>query len=134
MEWPSLMIVVAIIGILAGVAIPAYQNYIGRSILTSAYQEISSGRVAYELSVNQGYGGQITTAQLSLPSQTEYCNMSVNIPDPQTRIANKAIACILKNTGLFGMNAEVYLSRNANGEYSCHTINVPTKYQPKECS
>lgn len=130
----ELMIVVAIIGILSAVAIPAYQDYIGRSILTTAYQEVTSGRVAYELGVNQGYGGQITTAQLSLPSQTEYCGLSVTSPDSQTKIATKAIRCTLNNTGLFGVGAEIYLTRNANGVYSCHTDNVPTKYRPKGCS
>lgn len=130
----ELMIVVAIIGILSAVAIPAYQDYIGRSTLMTAYQEINSGRVAYELGVNQGYGSQITTAQLSLPARTEYCSLSVDSPDTQTRVANKAITCTLNNVNLFGANAEIYLTRSADGKYSCHTNNIPLKFKPKECS
>lgn len=129
----ELMIVVAIIGILSAVAIPAYQDYIARSTLTSAFQEISSGKVAYELSINQGYSGQIGTAELSLPSQSEYCGLSVTSPDSQTKIANKAIRCILNNTGLFGVGAEIYLTRSADGVYSCHTDNIAAAYIPKGC-
>lgn len=38
----ELMIVVAIIGILAAIAIPAYQNYVLKSQLSGAYSEVSS--------------------------------------------------------------------------------------------
>ena len=39
----ELMIVVAILGILAAVAIPAYQDYIAKSKATAAYADISAG-------------------------------------------------------------------------------------------
>jgi type IV pilus assembly protein PilA len=42
----ELMIVVAIIGILAAVAIPAYQDYIARSQMSEAVGMLSAGKVA----------------------------------------------------------------------------------------
>lgn len=44
----ELMIVVAIIGILAAIAIPQYQNYVGRSNIASAVQTISSNKTLLE--------------------------------------------------------------------------------------
>ena len=42
----ELMIVVAIIGILAAVAIPAYQDYIARAQVSEAVSLLSSGKAA----------------------------------------------------------------------------------------
>jgi type IV pilus assembly protein PilA len=52
----ELMIVVAIIGILAAVAIPAYQDYIARSQVTEAISLLSSGKAAMaEHFADRGY-------------------------------------------------------------------------------
>ncbi len=48
----ELMIVIAIIGILAAIAIPAYQDYIAKSQMTSALAEISPGKTQYEMNLN----------------------------------------------------------------------------------
>ncbi|QKQ70949.1 pilin [Acinetobacter sp. 10FS3-1] len=44
----ELMIVVAIIGILAAIAIPQYQNYVGRSNIASAVQSVGSNKTGVE--------------------------------------------------------------------------------------
>lgn len=52
----ELMIVVAIIGILAAVAIPAYQDYIARAQVSEAVSLLSSGKAAMaEHFVDHGY-------------------------------------------------------------------------------
>ena len=48
----ELMIVVAIIGILAAVAIPMYQNYMAKSQITSAVAELNGAKPQYELIVS----------------------------------------------------------------------------------
>jgi len=50
----ELMIVVAIIGILAAIAIPQYQDYTARSQVTRAVSEISSLKTAAEAALMQG--------------------------------------------------------------------------------
>lgn len=50
----ELMIVVAIIGILAAIAIPQYQNYIARSQLTRVMNEVAAAKTAVEAIRNDG--------------------------------------------------------------------------------
>ncbi|HEU5436738.1 MAG TPA: pilin, partial [Telluria sp.] len=50
----ELMIVVAIIGILAAVAIPAYQDYVAKSQVVTALAEITPAKNSMEEKVSQG--------------------------------------------------------------------------------
>ncbi|WP_052380061.1 MULTISPECIES: prepilin-type N-terminal cleavage/methylation domain-containing protein [unclassified Pseudoalteromonas] len=60
----ELMIVVAIIGIFAAVALPEYQSYVAKSDVSSCYKEIQSGKVLFEIKANSGTP-QIAAAKLS---------------------------------------------------------------------
>ncbi|WP_348521693.1 pilin [Chromohalobacter sp. 11-W] len=55
----ELMIVVAIIGILAAIAIPQYQNYVARSQFAEAHSLLGGAKISIQERVDQGkaYGG-----------------------------------------------------------------------------
>lgn len=50
----EVMIVVAIIGVLAAVAVPVYQNYVISSQVKRAYAELASYKAAFELALSRG--------------------------------------------------------------------------------
>lgn len=50
----ELMIVVAIIGILASIALPAYQDYVSRSQITRVVGELAAGKVAVDAALFEG--------------------------------------------------------------------------------
>ncbi|GAO37777.1 hypothetical protein SCT_3215 [Sulfuricella sp. T08] len=71
----ELMIVVAIIGILAAIALPAYTDYVTRGKLTEAFSELASMRVKLEQHYqdNRTYVGACAAGTVApLPSGTQY--------------------------------------------------------------
>jgi len=70
----ELMIVVAIIGILAAIAIPQYQNYIARSQFSEAHTLLGGARVAVQEKVDTGEA--FTLGLLGLQKTGEYGDIS----------------------------------------------------------
>ena len=74
----ELMIVVAIIGILASVAIPQYQNYIARTQVTRALGEIASLKTSVEENLMRGSYPN-AAATVGFTGSTLNATSSVNI-------------------------------------------------------
>ncbi len=55
----ELMIVVAIIGILAAIAIPAYQNYTAKAQVATGLADISGGKTNTEAQLSEGISAVI---------------------------------------------------------------------------
>lgn len=127
----ELMIVVAIIGILAAVAIPAYQDYIAKSQATSGLAEIAPAKTQFEIAVNEGKTPSVTATDPGFIGVTagggQYCNVAVTAT---------TIACTLKNGNATKINNNVItLTRDpATGTWSCSGGALEAKYKPGNCT
>ena len=132
----ELMIVVAIIGILAAIAIPAYQDYIAKSQATSALAEISPAKTQFEMAVNEGKTPSLTSTDagfIGVSSSSQYCNIALTTSG--TNITG--LQCTLKNGNASKINSKtITLTRDsATGTWTCATGNgLESKYKPGNCS
>lgn len=130
----ELMIVVAIIGILAAVAIPAYQDYIAKAKVTAALSDIAGGKTAYELLSTEGTTQTLTL--VGLQQVTGNCtDISVTATAATGATAN-ALKCIIEKPGRAGTQgtAAISYTRTAEGNYSCKVTGIAdVKYHPAGC-
>ncbi|WP_024460863.1 pilin [Marinimicrobium sp. LS-A18] len=145
----ELMIVVAIIGILAAVAIPQYQNYITRSQVNRVMSEAGQLRTSIEDCILNGRltvgvaagecdhgatgsnlmtGGALADPAAALPAGTGVPVIASPLTPTSTIIAN------------FGNNAAAVLTgdsltwtRDASGTWAC-TTTVDTQFIPNGCT
>ncbi len=126
----ELMIVVAIIGILAAIAIPAYQDYVSKAKMGSALSDIRGGQTAYDLLATQG--GTIDLTAVGLKGSTGNCS-AITVTEPVSGVASPALQCTVANPGNLGTGITIQIDRDAAGLYSCVT-NAATKFKPTGCS
>ncbi|MCG6539984.1 pilin [Pseudomonas sp. KSR10] len=120
----ELMIVVAIIGILAAIALPAYSDYQARSKMTAGLAEISAGRTAFEEIVNNG--DTPTLALVGLQASTNNCNITVTAT---------TIACAIQNAPTQVASATLTWTRTAaDGTWACASSGASdAKFAPNSC-
>ncbi|WP_278398100.1 pilin [Stutzerimonas kunmingensis] len=120
----ELMIVVAIIGILAAIALPAYSDYQARSKMTAGLAEISAGRTAFEEIVNNG--DTPTLALVGLQASTNNCNITVTAT---------TIACAIQNAPTQVASATLTWTRTAaDGTWACASTGASDpKFAPNSC-
>jgi type IV pilus assembly protein PilA len=149
----ELMIVVAIIGILAAIAIPQYQTYIAKSQVTRAMGEAGSVKTAVEtcilegkLTVGAAAGNcdpQATGSSILAGLATDQLGVALPartavpfVATPLTGAGGDTITATFGNGAaaqLVTANASVVWARAATGTWSCTSPNVDTKYKPVNC-
>lgn len=101
----ELLITVAIIGVLAAVAIPQYQNYVVRSNATAAYAEASSFKTPVDAAVYDG-------------EESDFADLTLNAPDVMIEggysEGGGRITITSEKTG-----GSVVLARTADGKWEC---------------
>ena len=137
----ELMIVVAIIGILAAIAIPQYQNYIAKSQVSRAMGETAAIKTAVESCLNEG-----KTAKGECPlgvTKSNIQTIAVEGAAPDTNGTNAAelttgatiVATFADNAAatLKDDKATLTWKRDANGSWACSTT-ADAKFRPAGCS
>ena len=146
----ELMIVVAIIGILAAIAIPQYQNYIARSQVSRVMSEAGAVKTAVEACILEGKtaigvaAGQCdpgaTGSNLVAGGSQVGATLAAGTGVPQVTTPLTEASTI---TAKFGNNAAATLktaskdtlvwARDASGTWRCYTT-VDAKYRPSNCT
>lgn len=129
----ELMIVVAIIGILAAVALPAYQDYTTRSKVSELLLMASPAKLAVAETASSVGGLASVTASnsgYSFPGATKYVS-DVAITDATgivtvtSSVPNATGSLLLTPTELAGNQAQL--------TWACTATGIASKYLPAEC-
>ncbi|RLT91684.1 MAG: pilin [Ketobacter sp. GenoA1] len=133
----ELMIVVAIIGILAAVAIPQYQNYIARSQVTRVMQETGAIKTAVEACINDG--------RLALGTAAGECDIGATASNLMNNgglpVVSDPLVVGTTIVATFGQNAAAVLqagpatvtwTRDNTGSWTCDST-APDNLNPTGC-
>ncbi len=131
----ELMIVVAIIGILAAIAIPAYQDYITRSKVT----ELVTSGSACKASVSEYFQTQNTLPPTIGPSgcsnnSSKYIT-SLGVADGVITVTAKTGGAALPSAaaGTYVLTPSASTTTTASIEWHCTASTIVKKYLPANC-
>lgn len=132
----ELMIVVAIIGILAAVALPAYQDYTAKSQIAAGLAEITPAKVNAETKITEGNITQAITSatDLGLNDTSSRCDYTVSVAGT----GEATLTCALKGNPQVN-GKKIQWARDADsadagtsGAWTCKT-DVAEKLRPATC-
>lgn len=134
----ELMIVVAIIGILAGIALPAYATYVAKSQVAAAFAEVAPGKVGVEMKLAAGVA--VTTLQeIGLSSPTQRCTITTTgFAVVDAGAGTIVCAFIGGNSYIAGQSltltrvADTAAAASSPGSWRCATT-IPARLSPAEC-
>lgn len=128
----ELMIVVAIIGILAAVAIPAYQDYTARAEAASGLAVVNPLKTGVEDALARGTDGtDITLASIGSASDASPLGtLAVAIADDGTGTLSFTFD---GTAGPKVKSTVITLTRDDSGVWAC-TTDLEEKYRPRGCS
>lgn len=147
----ELMIVVAIIGILAAVALPQYQTYVAKSQVSRVMTEVGSLKTIIETCLLEGRTAPVDGTTVT-PTATQCVIgfggstlLGANIPTTPPTGSGSVDVTITAATGVVTMvgtfknsaatalhDKKLTWSRDTNGSWSCKS-DVDVKYAPNGC-
>jgi type IV pilus assembly protein PilA len=137
----ELMIVVAIIGILAAVALPAYQDYTVRAKISEATSMASTAKTAIGLAFNEGTmfasSTADTNASFGLASATSITSKYVtSVTAASSSTTSATVSVVMKGTGNSSVDGGtiVYTATCVQGaqcSWAVSSPTIPAKFLPK---
>lgn len=121
----ELMVVVAIIGIIAAIAIPSYTDYQAKTKVFAGFAEISGGKVAFEQLRNNNENVN-SPSDVELATSTANCNITVSNTEISCEIIGAPTAVNLKSI--------VLRKTNSGSPWQCLAPAIDVKYKPISCS
>jgi type IV pilus assembly protein PilA len=131
----ELMIVVAIIGILAAVALPAYSDYTAKSQIASALAEITPGKTAIQTALNDGVSGVTSAQALSISKLSATTSRCTTVAVAVANTGASTIVCTMNGAARV-TGQTITLTRaldTAGGAWTCTSNVTPTTLLPRDC-
>lgn len=129
----EIMIVVAILGILAGIAVPSYQRYVAQGEVGSGLATISPMRSIVESNLGSGVGGaDITVANLGIVPNANSLGVTsmAFASDGSGQIAFAYGATSSPRV----MGGSLVLARTTDGTWVCQTSGGVSDFKPQGCN
>ena len=130
----ELMIVVAIIGILAAVALPAYQDYIARAQVSEAITLSTGSKTPIAEYFNEkGHWPAAASDIISSPSG-KYVSF-ITLGGAVTTTGTISIEARMKDTGINTLitGGTLVLTTSDAKQFSCTAGNLPARFKPSAC-
>lgn len=126
----ELMIVIAIIGVLAAIGLPIYQDYTVKSQAAAALAEITPGKIGFEQAINEGKTPDNDPNKegfIGIGTSSSFCSAIT--------VDEGSIVCDTTGGNTVKFNGKkLSLKRDANsGAWSC-TSTLEAKYRPGKCT
>ena len=134
----ELMIVIAIIGVLAAIALPMYQDYITKSQVTRVYAELKNAQRLADVELFEGRTPSLTAGQDGFIGVTATSSDLATLASTLNATGAGALTMTFdpsSNSGLKG--STLTLTRTADGAWTCSgkkTAGVKDKYKPAGCT
>jgi len=130
----ELMIVIAIIGVLAAVAVPAYSDYTAKSQITAGLASIKPGQASIEIQLNEGLAADVSApGSFGLQSSSGSCSAITTMAKGGNTGGAAGVLCAL--TGSAKIQGKfIQLKRDATTlAWTCVT-DAPSTLIPKGCT
>lgn len=124
----ELMIVVAIIGVLAAVAIPAYKNYVGKAQFSAGLSQIAALKTPYDMYIYEKGADPADAGALGSTKVQSNGTIEIVKMDSTTK-ADGGLKFTFDKDATAGIsNGVITLTKDSNGAWICKTTVTNTEF------